>query len=280
VSYEANLPNDCTSYTGSLPDTQSYLPLAVVEKSSSNITCNGYIFAGWKIAEGDPKIINDDYFKIINDDVILRATWTKVSISKSMDGEVKEEVFATLDTGQNVNVALKRLSGQSSPSYSTQNTTITAIRSASTMNESQRAAAAIISAANSSVPIYAWFDDVDGSIYIYSETDHIRGNTSMKYMFFRASGLTNIDALADWNISSVKDMSCMFCSATNLTDIGGAAGWDTSSVTNMSAMFRDASSLTNLAPIFDWNVTSVTNMSNMFYGIPSSIERPAWYTGN
>ncbi|MCR5573130.1 MAG: BspA family leucine-rich repeat surface protein, partial [Candidatus Saccharibacteria bacterium] len=266
VSYEANLPNDCTSYTGSLPDTQNYLPLAVVEKSSSNITCNGYIFAGWEIAEGNPKIINDDYFKIVDNDVILRATWTKPSISKSMDGEVKEEVFATLNTGQNVNVALKRLSGQSNPSYSTQNTTITAIRSASTMSQSQLAAAAIISTTDSAVPIYAWFDDVDGSIYIYSEADHIRGNTNMSYMFYNASKLTNIDGAASWDTSSVTNMSSMFSGASGLTSIDGAASWDTSSVTNMGSMFYGASGLTNIGALSGWDTSSVTNMYQMFRG--------------
>jgi len=264
VSYEANLPNDCTSYAGSLPDTQSYLPLTVVEKSSSNITCNGYIFAGWEVAEGNPKIINDDYFKIINDDVTLRATWTKVSISKSMDGEVKEEVFATLNTGQNVNVALKKLSGQSNPSYSTQNTTITAIRSASMMNESQLASAVIISTTDSAVPIYAWFDNEDGSIYVYSEADLIRGNTDMAYMFHNASSLTNIDGAANWDTSRVTSMRSIFSGASSLTNIDGAANWDTSSVNDMSYMFYGASSLTNIDGAAKWDTSRVTSMRYMF----------------
>ena len=283
VSYEANLPNDCSSYTGSLPDTQSYLPLAVVEKSSSNITCNGYIFAGWEIAEGNPKIINDDYFKIIDNDVVLRATWTKVSISKSMDGEVKEEVFATLNTGQNVNAALKRLSGQSNPSYSTQNTTITAIRSASAMSQSQQTTAAIISTTDSAVPIYAWFDNADGSIYVYSEADHIRGNKDMSYMFYRASGLTNIDGAASWDTSSVTNMGYMFNGASGLTNIDALADWDTSSVTNMSAMFRGASGLTDIGALAGWNTSNVTNMNYMFYdasGLANINALADWDTSN
>ena len=296
VTYESNLPSTCSTYDGILPAEQNYLPLSVVGKSSNTISCNDYNFNGWEIADGDPKVLNDDYFKIMDDDVILRATWTKPSISKSMDGEVKEEVFATLDIGGSVNEALKKLSGQSNPSYSTTNTTIKAVKTATSMSAVQQSNAAIISTANSAVPIYAWFDDTDGTIYVYSEADIIRGNSNMGVMFAGTSSLTNIDALANWDISKVTDMSGMFyvassltnidalanwdiskvtstsgmfSSASKLTDISGAANWDTSSVTNMNAMFAATSSLTNIDALASWDTSSVTSMSSMFGGASS-----------
>ena len=124
VTYEPNLPSGCNSYQGTLPTEQNYLPMSIVQKSSNTLACDGYNFVGWDTASGNPKIINDDYFKINDDDVILRAIWSKVSISKSMDGEVKEEVVAILKNGENINVTLKELSGQSDATYSTANTTI------------------------------------------------------------------------------------------------------------------------------------------------------------
>ena len=269
VTYEPNLPSACSAYGGTLPAEQNYLPMAIVAKSSNTISCDDYSFNGWEIAEGNPKILNDDYFKIASDDVILRATWTKPSISKSMDGEVKEEVTAVLDTGQNINVALKKLSGQSNPTYFTTNTTIKAIKAAASMSAAQQSNAAIISTANSPVPVYAWFDDTDGSIYVYSEADVIQGNSDMSYMFSGASGLTNIDALAKWDTSRVTDMGYMFRGATALTNIDALAGWDTSSVTNMGLMFYNASSLTNINGASDWDTSSVTNMNNMFAGASS-----------
>ena len=197
VSYEDNLPSGCSSYEGALPATQSYLPMTIVQKSSSTLTCDGYNFVGWNVAEGDPKNINDDYFKILDDDVVLRAIWSKVSISKSMDGDVKEEVVAILNTGENINVALKKLSSQTSASYLTDNTTITAVKPASTMTPAQQASASIISAPNSPVPIYAWFDDTDdGTIYIYSEADKIKAGTSLKYLFNYFKNLNDISALS------------------------------------------------------------------------------------
>ena len=292
VTYEPNLPSGCSSYEGTLPAAQNYLPMAIVQKSSSTLTCDGYNFVGWDIAEGDPKPINDDYFKIIDEDVVLCAIWSKVSISKSMDGEVKEEIAAVLNTGRNINVALKKLSGQTSANYNTDNTTITAVKPASTMSSAQQASASVISVADSPVPIYAWFDNTDGIIYIYSEADKIKAGTdlsdsfynfknlndisalsswdtssvtTMSSMFSGASSLTNIDALSGWDTSSVTSMKQMFFVASSLTNIDGAAGWDTSSVTTMSSMFSYASSLTNIDALSNWDTSSVTTMSSMFY---------------
>ncbi len=265
VTYEPNLPSDCSAYGGTLPAEQNYLPLSIIQKSSNTISCDGYNFNGWEIAEGGPKILNDDYFKIIDDDVVLRATWTKPSISKSMDGEVKEEVAAVLDTGQNINVALKKLSGQSDPSYSTINMTIKAIKTATSMSAAQPSNAAIISTTNSAVPIYAWFDDTDGSIYVYSEADVIQGNSDMRYMFYGTSSLINIDALANWDTSKVTSMQSMFSGASSLTNIDALAGWDTSSVTSMDFMFYGATSLANIDGASNWDTSKVTNMSYMFY---------------
>ena len=290
VSYEANLPNDCGLYGGTLPVEQTYSPLSIVQKSSNVLTCDGYNFAGWVVAEGDPKNINDDYFKILEDDVVLRAIWSKVSISKSMDGEVKEEVTAVLNTGRNINVALKKLSGQTSANYSTNNTTITAVKPASTMSSVQQANASTISASNSPVPIYAWFDDTDGTIYIYFEADKIKAGadlrrlfygfkslndisalsawdtssvTNMSEMFYNASSLTNIDALTDWDTSKVTDMGGMF-SGTKITNIDALSGWDTSKVTTMQSMFSSAYSLANIDGATDWDTSKVTTMQSMF----------------
>ena len=264
VSYEANVPDSCNSYTGTLPNDNYYAPHAVIQKSTNTLFCDGYNFNGWEIAEGNPKIINDDYFKIINDDVTLRAVWTKLSISKTMDGEVSEEATAILDTGQNVNGALKRLSGQSSAVFSTSNSIITAIKSASSMSATQQSNATIISANSSSIPIYAWFDSTDGTIYIYSDAAVIKGNENMDNMFYRMTALTDITGLATWNTSSVTNMFFLFQDDSSLANIDALENWNTSSVTNMSGMFSGASSLANIDALENWNTSSVTDMYLMF----------------
>ena len=296
VTYEPNLPSGCSSYEGTLPATQNYLPMTIVQKPNSALTCDGYNFVGWDVAEGDPKNINDDYFKILEDDVALRAIWSKVSISKSMDGDVKEEVVAILNTGENINVTLKKLSGQTSANYTTNNTTITAVKPASAMSSAQQANASVISAADSPVPIYAWFDNTDGTIYIYSEADKIKADTylirlfysfkslddisalsswdtssvtSMYAMLYGASSLTNIDALTDWDTSNVTNMVDMFSGTSSLTNIDGASSWNTSKVIYMGSMFKNASNLTNIDGASNWDTSSVTNMGSMFYGTSS-----------
>ncbi len=264
VTYEPNLPSGCSSYEGTLPATQNYLPMTIVQKSSSILTCDGYNFAGWDVAEGDPKPINDDYFKIISDDVVLRAIWSNVSISKSMDGEVKEEVVAILNTGQNINAALKKLSGQTSANNFTANTTIAAVKPSSTMSSEQQASASIISSSNSPVPIYAWFDNTDGTIYIYSEADKIKAGTSLRYLFYNFKSLNDISALVSWDTSSVTNMSYMFGDASSLTNIDALSAWDTSKVTTMNYMFGNAKALTNIDGATSWNTSKVTDMSYMF----------------
>ena len=269
VTYEPNLPSACTTYDGVLPAEQNYLPKAIVQKSSNTISCDGYNFNGWMIAEGSPMIINSDYFKISQNDVVLRATWTKVSISKSMDGEAKEVAIALLDTGRNVNTTLKKLSGQSNATYETSSHYIRAIKTSGSMTPEQQASAAIISTPSSPVPIYAWFDSKYGTIYIYSSAEIIEANEDMSYMFYETSVLNNIDGVSDWNTSKVTNMSRVFSHAPLLANINGASGWDTSGVTDMSYMFDGATSLKNIDGASGWDTSNVTDMSNMFSGAKS-----------
>lgn len=86
VIYEANSPSDC-SVSGT-PEEEVHFVFETVEISDTIPTCNGYNFAGYEIITDGVKKLNDDYFKMPEQDVILRATWTKISIEKSMDGTV------------------------------------------------------------------------------------------------------------------------------------------------------------------------------------------------
>ena len=269
VIYEPNLPSSCSVYGGTVPAEQTYLPMTIVEKTSNALSCDGHNFNGWEIASGSPKVINDDYFKITNDDVILRATWTKPSIAKSMDGEVKEEVAAKLDTGPNINVAFKKLSGQSSATTSTDNTIIKAVKTATSMSGPQQDSATVISIATSPVSVYAWFDDVDDTIYIYSEADRIDGNANMGYLFNVFRSLEDISALADWNVSDTTDMKWMFRNATSLTSLSALSNWNTQNVTTMSSMFERNTSLVDISGLSNWDTSKVKNMYYMFYGISS-----------
>lgn len=86
-------------------------------------------------------------------------------------------------------------------------------------------------------------------------------NKSSAYLFYYCSSLTNLTALANWDVSKVTDMSCMFYGCSNLYDLTALKDWGVSNVTNMSGMFNACSNLTDLTPLAGWNVSKVTNMS-------------------
>ena len=91
VIYDTNTPTGCT-----LSDiaSEKYFIYQNVTKKTNELSCEGYLFKGWEIDEEDAKditIVNDDIFVMPGHDVTIRATWTRQSIVKSMDGTVHEK---------------------------------------------------------------------------------------------------------------------------------------------------------------------------------------------
>ena len=91
VIYDTNTPTGCT-----LPDiaSEKHFIYQNVTKKTNELSCEGYLFKGWEIDEDDAKditIVNDDIFVMPEHDVTIRATWTRQSIVKSMDGTVHEK---------------------------------------------------------------------------------------------------------------------------------------------------------------------------------------------
>lgn len=91
VLYDTNTPTGCT-----LSDiaSEKHFIYQNVTKKTNELSCEGYLFKGWEIDEDDAKditIVNDDIFVMPEHDVTIRATWTRQSIVKSMDGTVHEK---------------------------------------------------------------------------------------------------------------------------------------------------------------------------------------------
>ena len=86
VIYDGNAPDGCS--VENVPEDEAHSVFDVVSIAEEEPNCSGYEFKGWEIISDGVTRINDDYFIIPENDVILRAIWGKVSISKSMDGEV------------------------------------------------------------------------------------------------------------------------------------------------------------------------------------------------
>lgn len=88
VIYDDNKPSDCIVHN--LPNPEYHSVFATVNITENEPTCEGYIFNGWKILNDNLTIINDDTFIMPEDNVYVRAEWSKLSIKKSMDGEINK----------------------------------------------------------------------------------------------------------------------------------------------------------------------------------------------
>lgn len=95
------------------------------------------------------------------------------------------------------------------------------------------------------------------------------GVTDMSYMFSGCSSLSDLSALAGWDVSSVSSMSHLFYECSSLSSLSSISGWDTGYVVLMDYMFSGCSSLSSLDDLDDWDVSDCVDMSGMFYGCTS-----------
>ena len=86
VTYDGNAPEGCTA--SNIPASNQYSVYSTVEISDQIPTCTGYQFKGWKIATKDVTKINNNYFTMPESDVEIKAEWSKISTTKTMDGEI------------------------------------------------------------------------------------------------------------------------------------------------------------------------------------------------
>ncbi|MBQ3334100.1 MAG: BspA family leucine-rich repeat surface protein [Eubacteriaceae bacterium] len=179
---------------------------------------------------------------------------------------------AVLDTGKNVNTAIKQLSGQDvrqdiEAYYSANNTIKAILRSKSPAPSSMTTK----NLSTTSMSVTAWWDANSQTIYWYSEDSNPMLNEDSSHMFARLLVVENID-LSYFDTSKVTNMCGMFSgdimSVNRLANLD-VSHFDTSQVTNMNAMFADCG-LTDL-DLSNFDTSKVTNMSQMFYGCSSLI---------
>ena len=168
-------------------------------------TKENYVFTGWNTAEDGTgtSYLTESSFIGITSSTTLYAQYRKAA--------------ATFDEGRTFNAAIKQLSGQSSATYSTSNTTITAFtKYTGTPSSAILADAEIVSSSTSEVPIYAWF--TDGTIYWYTVADDVYFNATSTNMFYYLNGLTELD-LSDIDASRITSTSSMLSSMSGIQTI-------------------------------------------------------------
>ena len=280
VIYDANSPSDCT-VAGTIPATQKYTITTIVEVSDSPLTCEGYDFKGWSSPVSGDNYINNDYFRMPGEDVTIRAVWSKVSISKSLDGTVKSNTLAILDYGEPVNAKFKVLAGQENATYTTSNTNITAIKRSQSIpsNVDLNSPKYNIAHQISPLPVYVWFDN--GTIYYYSDAEIIYYYGDTRGMFYSMTNLTDISGLSDISAEYLYDPEYMFYDTPNLTDFSALSDWYTPRLRSLYYTFS-FSGITSLEPLRNWDTSGVRDMSYMFYGASNITDIDAlenWDTG-
>ena len=284
---------DANGGEGTMPEMTNLDPNTSFTLDSNSLTRTDYRFNGWNTkADGTGTSYADGETISLNKGGIVRlyAQWV--------------QTVATLNTGGSFNAKLKKLAGDASATSYTADTNIKKIVEASSLpagfdteNDDY-----IISASDSPVKMYAWFDNADndndgvsdGVIYWYSDADTIyvdrdssrmfRGMqaltsltlpdsfdtsnvTDMSQMFYDVSALTSLTLPESFNTANVKNMNNMFGGMEALTSLTLPSTFDTSNVTNMSSMFIATYALTSLTLPNSFNTSKVTNMNYMFGGM-------------
>ena len=85
---------------------------------------------------------------------------------------------------------------------------------------------------------------------------------------FGACAISDISALANWDMSRCIGLSGVFGACSSLEDLSPLANWDTSNVLYMSKAFLGVSA--DISPLSGWNVSKVSEFSQMFSDTPLS----------
>ena len=88
VIYDGNAPDGCS--VSEVPSSEDYLVFDTVSLSTKELSCVGYKFNGWEITNKGITKTGDDHFIMPEEDVIIKAKWSKLDISKTMDGDVSQ----------------------------------------------------------------------------------------------------------------------------------------------------------------------------------------------
>ena len=277
VTYDGNPPAGCS--VSNIPGSRNYSTFSTVEISNQIAKCSGYEFKGWDITNKDITKIGKDYFIMPESDVVIKAKWSKITISKSMDGTVNEKLEPIMKS-----YASNAPDDFRNPNYISKITSIVTkdnIEIPSYVVDSWD----VSEAGNGSVIAYIENDGSGGYKLTIGGEGGIIANPDSSYLFggtgndnWRFANVETID-LTYLDTSRVTNMSRMFSygsysivtsNNSKLHTIIFGDKWDTSQVTNMDSMFLGQEQLTNL-DLNTWNTDQVIDIESMFGGCKNLI---------
>lgn len=247
VIFDTNLPNG-----QSTSKEEKHLVFSRVNKNVESPTCEGYMFKGWKVVDNVDSV-NSDTFIMPSKDVHVKAIWSKVEISKSMDGTIKEEKLSTMfKTGTEVNIFMKTLAGNDlsmfddTSKYSTPNTYkrtafdtkgVSKFLFTESVPDEYKNENYVVSTPESSTPIYMWYNDEEKTIYWSTLAKQAQFNPDTSFFF---AAMKSLDfTTVDWDkidSSTATSYQCMFYDCYNLTEFDPIV-LDFSNVTTVWSMF-------------------------------------------
>ena len=254
ISYDENLPTGCN--INNIPIPEYYMAYSIVDFSDKKLMCDGYQFKGW-VPITDNTVKQGEYSLIMpNSDVILRAEWSKVSINKSMNGEVyvaPPPILQQILWTYNNELWQYR---SSITKIVIQDTITSVLNEKENWDISKEKNGSVIGrlAVNTN-------DPTTYTAYIQGEGKVI-ANPNSSNLFKNFTQLETIEGLEHFDTTNVISMSYMFRGNEKLTSLD-LSHFDTSKVTDMSSMLYSCKELTSL-DLSHFDTKNVTNMANMF----------------
>lgn len=262
VKYEGNFPTGCTA--NNVPEATRQLVKDSIAISNLKPSCQGYQFTEWKIVTKDTYQLSDSFFEMPEHDVLLRAEWSKLTVAKSMDGDVYVVLPQVL---QSIDFNYKKELWQYKDSITRIVFSDTMIEPANTQetwdisDAKDGSVIGRIALNDGSTDTYTAYIQGDGKVI---------ANSNSRYLFSGFTKLETIEGLEYFDTSHSANMRSMFADCKALTTLD-LSSFDTSNVVNMNTMFNNCNALTSLN-LSSFHTEKVNDMSFMFENCRSLID--------
>lgn len=246
---------DIASFTPLGPDrTEIYAEVTSGEENYFALAPGMTITGGFKIELKNASDVTLQTFTYAHD--LTTSRNRIITISNFDDRVVDAAGKAVLKNGTELNVALKNLADGGSPSYYTDNTSITSIvvNTRSSVNTGT-----LVSASTSAMPIYASYDA--GVITLSTPSNKVYFPENANSSFYQLKGLASVD-MNKMSTEDVVNAGFMFYFSA-LTSSGNI---ELPNATNTNYMFNNCTSLETVGTL---NLPLVGTAENMFSGCSS-----------